>query len=105
VPELAWRHHATIPTSIRRERMKFRLKIAESEECISARSPPHYSLDGKMIEDTTGHKTVDRLLILNLEREFINFSQFLNLFLKQENQQFPQLMRQHYRGDFALTQL
>jgi hypothetical protein len=44
--------------------MKFRLKIAESEECISARSPPHYSLDGKMIEDTTGHETVDRLLIL-----------------------------------------
>jgi hypothetical protein len=54
-----------VNTSIRRERMKFRVKIAESLKSVSqpeVRLTIHW--DGKMIQDITGHETLDRLTIL-----------------------------------------
>lgn len=50
---------------IRRQRMKHRQKIAESlKSGFKPNGPLTIHWDGKMIEDITGHETVDRLPIL-----------------------------------------
>lgn len=52
-------------SSIRRQRMKQRQKIAESLKCdFKPDMPLTVHWDGKLIEDITGHETVDRLPIL-----------------------------------------
>lgn len=52
-------------SSIRRQRIKFRQKIAESlKSAFKPEVPLTIHWDGKMIEDISGHETVDRLPIL-----------------------------------------
>lgn len=52
-------------SSIRRQRMKQRQRVAESlKKEFNPNTPLAVHWDGKLIEDITGHKTVDRLPIL-----------------------------------------
>ncbi|GBP66234.1 hypothetical protein EVAR_85604_1 [Eumeta japonica] len=52
-------------SSVRRQRMKQRKRVAESlKKEFQPNTPLTVHWDGKLIEDITGHKTVDRLPIL-----------------------------------------
>ncbi|GBP23163.1 hypothetical protein EVAR_82326_1 [Eumeta japonica] len=51
-------------SSVRRQRMKQRKRVAESLKEFQPNTPLTVHWDGKLIEDITGHKTVDRLPIL-----------------------------------------